>query len=539
MSDVLEGLRAADVASVLRRLAPNTDVELAGVEAAVLERLVTAGLVTRVADAAETRRALAEKKAQLAVPGLDPSTVGALRSAILGLSEALAMADGAARVQVASAGGPYRGSAARAPLGSFSLTQAGRALLSNLGPRAARAPDLLLTDFQAQLDALDRVLAMRASRATAMSAHLTPKLGATLPAHALRSATLGLASLPHAPDVLAEAFFVLFTGIRQAFARTPSTPEQDASAAESLLLHLGDPRIAYDAATPSGLVAMRDDLALRFCPGRSEDALDATLLLAVAHPEAREMRLAQASAFARAMASREVPTPLSLALLATAAGPADRLVGPAAQAFDALRVGVADPVEALTAAVLAVTQGTHALDAQLARIAEIHGYLMRLAPTGTLVGAALLALLDGEPGGLLDDLRLASKQVQEQRLAPGGVEATTLGLKLLLHSALLARGSEGDPEESLALAVRALPEVAALRLGTQGLGTVSATLPLLTSSVVAFHRPMLDAAVLYAEHQRPMHSDYVFGGWGSGGGGYASGGSRPVHHTQHRSFGWG
>src|SRR5262249_23128020 len=158
-----------------------------------------------------------------------------------------------------------------------------------------------------------------------------------------------------------------------------------------------------------------------------------------------------------AMMRERVPTPLSLALLATVSGDGRHLVDPVRGAYAVLGPMTRDPMEALTVAVLTAIQRTYAIDAQLARIQALHRYLTRLAPTGMMVAAALLALLDGDEAGLLDDLRLASKAVSDQRLAPGGTEATSLAVKLLVGSALLARGSEGDPEESIALALRALP----------------------------------------------------------------------------------
>jgi hypothetical protein len=297
-----------------------------------------------------------------------------------------------------------------------------------------------------------------------------------------------------------------------------------------MLLHHASTSVAYESGVPAAIVRWRDDLLTRYCAGRPEDALDAMLLLAAVQGAERETRVARAARFAGEMAQQGAPTPLSLALLVTAGGESAPSPESVALAYRAMGALTSDPLEALTVAAFAAIQSNVSIESQLARIRTLHRYLARIAPTGMLTAAALLALLDGDEGGVLDDLRLASKAVQERRLVPGGAEATSLAVKLLLHSALLARGNEGDPEESAALALRALPSVAAFELASQGLGTLSATLPLLAGSVVAFHRPMLDAAVLYEDHSRPMHSDYVFGG------GWAGGGSHP---HRHRSFGWG
>ncbi len=526
-----DDLTVEDATQVLSRLTPGAEIELGAAAMGVLGRLERAGYVARASDPERDRRALADRKAELAAlgPRGDAARIAVLRREILAISEALATSDGAARVRTGEGAGPYRGAITFE--GAYVLTQSGRALLSNLGPRAARAPRLTLSDFDAQLAALDEILGARARRATDLVTRIAPKTAPALPLHALRSAMLGLASLPHPNGPLGDAFVVLYTAIRQTHASVPCTPAQDASIAEALLLHYVDLRPAYDPTLASALVAMRDDIARRYCAGRTEDALDATLLLAAVPASDRQPRIDRAAAFASAMARVSVPTPLSLALLATAGGPALESVELVTRADRHVLSRSADPLEALTTAVLATMQITHPLEAQLARIDALHAYLMRTGP-GMMVAAALLALLDGDPAGLLDDLRLAARQVTEQRLAPGGVEATALGVKLLLHSALLARGAEGDPEEKLALALRALPALAAFELGAQGLGTMSATLPLLATTVTAFHRPMLEAAVLYEQHSRPMHSDYVFGGGWSG---------STAHRGSygHRSFGWG
>ncbi|MFO0680693.1 MAG: hypothetical protein U0234_01520 [Sandaracinus sp.] len=545
-----ETITAIEAAGLLARLTPGASLALGPAEHALLGQLASLGLVARAPDTSEKRAALEAKRAELAALGAayDPARVRLLRTEILDLSESLVVSDGAAQISYTVDAGPYRGSAGGArTVEHWYPTQRGRALASNLAPRAARVPDLPLGIFEQELAALDGLFRARAARASALVRHLQPKVGGTLPDHALRSAMLGLASLPPTVEMLGDAFLVLFTAIRQIPARQACSPAQDASAAETLLLNAGDVGVAYHPSSAPGLVDYRDRLATQYCEGRSEDALDATLMLAAMPPEARDAHIARAARFATAMSETGIRTTLSLALLATVGGEGAALVAPTTWAYRAMAPASGDPLEVLAAALLAAVQSTHAVDAQTQRIADIHRYLARLAPNGMLVASAMLALLDGEVPGLLDDLRLAGRQIVEQGLCPGGAEATSLALKMLVHTALLARGQEGDAEERLALAVRTLPSIAALDLGHRGLGTAAATLPLLASTLVAFHRPVLDAAVLYRDFQMPMHSDSVFsGGWGSGsvyGSGGWGGGTHRHHtsysHSHHRSFGWG
>ena len=147
-----------------------------------------------------------------------------------------------------------------------------------------------------------------------------------------------------------------------------------------------------------------------------------------------------------------------------------------------------------------------------------------------MVASAMLTLIEGATNGLLDDLRLASAEVQRYQLAVGGAEAMMHAIKLLVQSSLLAHGTEADPEESIALVARALPAATGL-----GLAGASSALPMVLSAVTTFHRPMLDAAVVYETAYQPTHSDYVFGGgWGTG-----SHSHHHHHHHHHRSVGWG
>ncbi len=541
----LQEITVAAASSLLGRLAPGASLSIGASERELLARLAAAGLVAMAPDPREKQAALDQKRTELAAlgPAPDPALARRLRTEILDLSEALVVSDGAARVVVTHDAGPYRGPEAGAEASErWALTQRGRALTTNLAPRAARAPDLPLPAFERELAALERLFAERAERASALVQRALPRLGGTLPVHALRSAMIGIAALPQPVEPLADAFVVLFTALRQVTSRFPTTEAQDAAGAEALLLHTGDVAVAYHAAAAPGFVDERDRLAAQYCEGRTEDALDAVVMLAAIPPELREAHVARAARFATEMGRAGTPVMLSLALLGTVGGEGSALVEPTTWAHRAMARATADPFELILSALLAAIQSTHAIDDQTRRIAGLHGYLTRIAPTGMLAAAAMLALLDGEVPGLLDDLRLASTQVVGRGLSAGGAEATSLALKMLVHTALLARGAEGDAEERLTLAVRMLPNIAALDLGHRGLGTAAATLPLLASALVTFHRPMLDAAVIYRDFQMPMHSDHVFsGGWGSGAvyGRGAWGGGTHRHHTTHRSFGWG
>jgi len=75
-------------------------------------------------------------------------------------------------------------------------------------------------------------------------------------------------------------------------------------------------------------------------------------------------------------------------------------------------------------------------------------YLARLSQGEMAVPAAMLAVLATEIDETLDDLRMASSEVSLNKLSLGGVENLSLGLKLLMQTAVLAT-QPGSPTHSL------------------------------------------------------------------------------------------
>ncbi len=528
-------MRAIEAASVLERLQSGGDVELSASEQALVDRLVSAGLVSEAADTGAERERLAMLKHDLAelaraveaggaeMPGVVEKQ-RALRTEILDLSEQLARSDGAARVTGSGSMGPYRGTASAQR--RLTLTQRGRALASNLGPRASRAPNLTLEDFEEHMDALRKLFAWRSGRAMNILGRIGTRAGSIEPS-AVRTVAIGLSGLRHGDEALADAWLVLYGALRQRKRGDAFSAAHDASAAECLLLTARDPSaVAHDARSADWFIDLRARVHGTYCAGRSDDALDAALLLAAIPTEQHAQRIAECTALAEELAAASVPIPLSLALVYTTGGARD--ASPLVAAYRTLSPETREPVEALAAATI-LSSTTADAGPACDRLRQTRDYLVRFAPNGMMVAAAMLGLLEGDAPALLDDLRLASAEVQRYQLATGGAEAMMHAVKLLVQASLLAHGSEGDPEETVALVARALPAA-----GLLGLGGAAATLPVVLSAVSTFHRPMLDAALVYERAYQPTHSDYVFGsGYGSS---YGSG-SRSSYH--HRSVGWG
>ncbi len=505
-------MRAADAGWLLSAIARGGVVELPAGKDELLEALGSAGLVRAAPDPGPERAQLAQLRGELARiaaaragGGADPALAGrerGLRSAIVEMSERLAESEGATEIRRVS-GAPYRGGA---PLGGqrCQLTQRGRRLLSDLGPRSMRLGDTPLDAFEAEMQALREAFAWRARRA----AEIAGRLGSRDALGRAQSAVpVGLSAVRAEPDRIARAFAVAFDTIRRG--ASGFTPEQDAAAAECVCLAVSDVAAAERADVAMSFVRLRWELLTSHVPGNPEDALDAATLLLHLSREQAEARIAAARELATAVRAQGRFLTLTLALIALAGedGVPPHLPAALAELDHALSGDVAGAEERMTTAVLLGFAGGDPR-AQIERWRTLRHYVARFSGDGMAVAAALLSWLALEPAEILDDLRLASAELSKHGLSGGGAETMTLAVKLLVSIAALAAGREGDHEEGLALAPVAAPILS--RLGLPG---ALATLPL-SAAVTAFHRTVLDAAAEWERTFHPTHSGYVFGGSG-------------------------
>jgi hypothetical protein len=259
----------------------------------------------------------------------------------------------------------------------------------------------------------------------------------------------------------------------------------------------------------SAAVVHQQRLALlrRYTSGHSEDALDATMILAGV-PDA----IGEAEELARAAAAYGTPLPLSAALVLRASRATDRaaLAAQIRSRFSELGEGADERERTFAAVLLALVGQDPTVLVQRAR--DLRAYLARFSPNGMLVPAALLALLPIDLPETLDLLRMVSSELQRHRFGAGGAESLSLSIKLLLATALLARGDEGDPEERAGFL--RFEQLEAAQLGLAGLVS---QVPLSFAALTAFHRPALNATQEYQQAYQPTHSPYVFGGgrsWG-------------------------
>lgn len=518
-------IQAFEAGTLLTRLARAGDVELGPGEDATLAELVRERLVEPAPDVSAElseldaiRRELGQRSAPLAPPAMDgPAREKALRARALELVELVSRSQGAAQVRGGGAG-PYRAGGGQA---AYVVTYQARSLLSDLAPRLGRVGRMSLADFRAHMALLREVLGHRALRAQTLYAQLraNPTAATTnVSDGAVRSVAVGLSVRNEPERELAATWGLLVQALTQADAADGSgayewKPDQEAAAAEGVLL--ATPDLSTVSHASARLVhTQRFDLLRRYTGvGFSEDALDATMLLAgsVTAPAAID----EAAELARAAAGLGTPLPLSAALVLRASRSVDRagLVAQLRARLAALGEGV-DERERTYAAVLLALAGQDPA-ALLDRARDLRAYLSRFSPSGMLVPAALLALLPIDVAESLDLLRMASAELQRQRFGAGGPELVTLSIKLLLATALLATGVEGDREERAGFL--RFEGLVATQLGLAGLVS---QVPLSFTALAAFHRPALDAALHYQEIYQPTHSPYVFGtggrsrGWG-------------------------
>lgn len=514
-------MRCMEAAWLLQRLSQSgstAPLSLVDAEREMLDGLVSRGLVEVAPDVAKQRaelvllrekmRAIVARRATAAARSPEGETLraeeGALRTHILELSEKVAHGDGAVLVHASGAGGPYREGAGTA-IAPYRLTYQGRALVSDLAPRLSRVGGLQLDDAKRELELLRNAFAHRAGKAAAIAQALAPSLPAS-PTLALRAAALGLAARNEPVPELVAAFLRAFDSLRSTTASAPLTPGARELAAECICL--AGPTVAARESAGRDFVSFRDEIHRGWSRGDAEDSFDAAVVLVAMDPSKREAVLAEcrklATDYNAMLPGRYLP--LALALLMVVSGAGD---GPAAAPrLSALETtlrerGTHERVALGVAVVLSLVPGDAAT--AIDRFVACRDFLSRFSSESSGLEPALLSTLAIDVPEIIDDVRLAASEIQRYRLATGGAEAMSLGIKLLLEVAVLAAGNEGDPEEALKLAPYAVE-----RLPGLGLSILSTTLPVALNAVAAFHLPAAGASWI-AEQAHPAHSSVIFG----------------------------
>lgn len=492
-------MRVTEAAAVLSDIARGGSVELPAGE--ILAALLEGGFAHEAPDREAERARMVELQAALRAATSDDER-RRLRSEILALSEQLAMAEGGARVTMMDGSSPYRdGGGARER--RIALGLRGRRLLSDLEPRAARAEGLSVEDFEAEMELLRTTLEARGERAAGLAKRLVTISRVPREA-AWRSAALGLSACREDDDTIVRVARAVHDALTPRSA--PWTPEQVVSATECVCLVAPSLRDADPDAWCGALLDDRDRLLPHVTS--PEQALDVAVVLGAIPTSVRARQLEAARALVEETRRLGQALALPSALLCVATGVAARTGFASELVARRLLGGEPQGIEALAIAMATGADGAAAAE----RIFAHRSHVARFAKDASLTGAALLAWLDAPLAETLDDLRLAAAVVQTHRLGIDAGETSANAVKMLLLTALLAEGDEGDAEEKLGFGAR-LHE----RLRGVGMGTVAAVVPLLVGATSAFVQPMLDAASIWDAYRRTTqgythyHSHHYYG----------------------------
>lgn len=342
------------------------------------------------------------------------------------------------------------------------LTRAGRELLDELTPRLARWGGATPDQFLAALEQVEHGFQLLAASAHVMATqHM--KQGELDPL-TRASAAVGLAASPNPAQAL-ERFERVMGRLGTLGAA------QRATVAEAWANH--------DA--PQTLEALCDVIRVR---GHSDAEVAAALALVAGAGDPGDV-----ISTGLGLADTQ-QLELSSAVLLARTG---RSLNEATAMIPRLQSAGAEPGLARPIAVLLLNAP---LPAEApARFQKLRQWIAAYTPNEASRSAALLTLLDADPLELLDDLRIAAEQVERAKLGTGGLQALSLGAKLLL-----LRAPPVDAPAS-ALVPGAAPAMA----------PSFAIDPIYRSAIIVGHRNGFHAAALYSPGYSSMHTHHSYG----------------------------
>ncbi len=394
---------------------------------------------------------------------------------------------------------------------SLSLTYNGREALQTIGARLPSAAELNWSELARRLELLRSRLASEAAEAAVIFKEISKELP---PAehHLLRSAAVGLASVPGEPVGKSELFSDLIRTLRGALLDN----QHSAVGAEIAILQAAekksDPR-AY-ASELAGLVdkLSRDQrFDTRECQSLS--------LLLLALPAGEKEPALEAARMGR----DGIGSALGPALLRLGS---PGLVESAERAryfqywVDILRKGQTPPPPdaVVAAALLATARGNR--EAVEGRFREAAAFLGSLFEESLYTPSAVIALWPGGVEESLDNIRMAASEILQRRLSLGGMENFSLGMKLLSNnSQFAALGATGgtpewmrapDPGGHPPPSTTAVAAATAAAAATAG-ALLLATPILARAPFTIFHSLTVQQAAFRQVSFHPVHSHYLYG----------------------------
>ncbi len=439
--------------------------------------------------------------------------------------ERLSLQENAARSKVldlAERGASLEGSV-KVDGGRFAVTYRGRDLADRLGPRLARVGASELAEFETALIRLRTAFSARAGKAYAVLKALSPYMLNVDEIH-LRSAAVGLAVREEPPSEVSTAYRRAFQWLRPEAMRpmiaenlcvaSPALDERSVEAAVGTFTRL------REAVAQPG-VALSDD-----------DAVRASLMLQPFGEWAQSV-LQEAATFSdgTALGAPSERPDLSAAVMVVGSGSGGAMsrLGTFRAYQDALRAqGIGGSDLSFGAALLTVG-GDPEVPAAVARTAAVREYLGRFAEDGMTVPASMLAILSPQVEESLDNLRLASAEISRNRLSLGGMENLSLGMKLLLQTAITPNPVRGivsprgvlvpagpvlgpEPVQPPATVPAARPPTAPMPVPSMAMLGVALAAPIIIlPALIAFHEKALHRLAVSDWAFHPVHTNFVYG----------------------------
>lgn len=492
----------SEAADLLNRLQlgrkPGGQSALGPGDQAPIDELVRRGLAQGISDGEfepgeldAKKRELADLQSRAAASGVLTREIQARKELLR--TEILELADREMRAQTSV---EYAGR-------RFAVTYLGRNLFSTLMTRLDRVGTMELEEFESQMGALTASFDARAIRAKQILDVVKAALPGSDPS-GLRSAAVGLAARTEAPGELAGCFAVATRVLlTQGVSR-----ESALMLAEAVITAMGTRPASEIEQGARELLDLRTTINEWTEEAAGGDVLAPAAMLFSFDRTQREDLMTKATAIVARLREFGLP-PESFApwLLVAATGLGDKRE--AIEWIARIRAQILEhgttPADAEMAAAVLSTSPHEQGDELVYQFETASAYLSRLSTGAMVVPAAMLAVLPTGIEESLDELRLASATVGARGLSTGGMESLSLGLKLLMQTAILAT-TPGGGARGLAVG----PKDAAA-LSSFGLAGLSLVIPAALTAFAAFHQVTLQrfATSHYAYH--PVHTHYYYG----------------------------
>jgi hypothetical protein len=468
-------------------------------EEAAVEDLLRRGLLMEVQDGdgngtdiPELRRQMADIQEARASGGLDAEEAALLEAPLR--TRILEAAERQARARAATEWGGRR----------LAVTYAGRTLLGNLLTRQDRVGALDLDEFSQQMTDLKSVLWTRADKAAQILKFLSPALAPVDEIH-LRNAAVGLAVRPEAPVELAKSFAAVF----RALGTTNLSAIKHPLLSELAVVSRGvmGPEAAMRAAQE--LVTLRNTVKGYLATHAQGDDVTAAAILFAMNEADRESAMRNAALIANGLMDRYGRTGPTMTpwVLVASMGLFEKfdVVGSLGWFITELsNRGVAYDQSSIAAAIMFASRQEGA-DELVRQFSRAYSYLTRFGPEGMVVPSAMVAVMPAGIEESLDDLRIACAQISANKLSLAGMENMSLGVKLLLQSAVLAGAGPAGPPE---MRVGPSELKAFAPIGIAGMAIV---LPTAMAALYVFHETTVQQQAVINSSFHPVHTHFIYG----------------------------